>query len=1164
LDIETFIDRWSGREGGAERANYALFLSELTHALDLPRPEPADSTSGYRFEFPVRGDSGQPLRIDLYKRNAFILEAKQSRWAVNQDRPKNEAIIQPDMFGHVPRIRRGRRAGQDADMGAAFRQAWDYANRLPPDHDRPPFLITCDVGNTFEFYSDFSGNGRSYRAFPDDRRRLVPLAALIEPEIQQLFHDVWERPESLDPALERARVTREVAGYLAEVSKSLEERGHPAERVASFLGRVLFAMFAEDARLLPANSFTDLLTRCQDEPGSFKFQAEDLFARMDTGGFSAGLGAMVRRFNGSFYHEAEAFDLKREEIGTLLLAAGREWREVEPAIFGTLLEQALSAQDRSRLGAHYTPRPYVERLVQATIIDPLREDWAVARATSLARKEAHDTLGARKALAEFHERLVKTRVLDPACGTGNFLYVSLELIKALESEVEGALLELDGEGTAQGFEGLTRRGSDPRTFLGLELNPRAARIAELVLWIGYHQTQQRLHGEDYLVEGSVLQDFENINPPASRRNRGDTCVDALMTHDGPIIGGGGPDYPDRRLTPWPEAEFIVGNPPFIGGKDIRAELGDEYVEALWALYSDMDPGSDFVMYWWDRAADILTRKNSPTKRLGFVTTNSITQVFQRRTLARWMTETNRNKTSLSLVFAVDDHPWTKATRDAAAVRIAMTVAEKGRSEGQLYEIVPGTESGLDSDAPDFGMTVSEGVINADLTVGVDVTKAMALRANDGISSRGVSLHGAGFIVSPTEAAHLGLGRQDRPGLETHIKPYVNGRDITGRSRGKMVIDLFGLTAAQVLARYPEVYQHVSWSVRYDKDVNGVPRTNAKGHKLGREWNNRDTYKDNWWIFGEPRSDFRPALAGLSRYVATVETSKHRTFQFLDGAVLPDNKLLAIASADAAILAVLSSDVHFRWYIRNSGMLGVYDREAVYVKSRCFDPFPFPDLNDAQYALLDRAGEALDAFRKARLAEYPDLTITRLYNALEAHRAGRTPEGEGEERMSAEESSDFQCGSVLGLADLHAEIDRLTLEAYGLPADAGNEAILAHLVALNAKRAAEEAHGDIKWLRPDYQISRFAPRRVAGRETGQLIEEAHVTADRIKWPADDRSRLMMIRGALAEAAAPQPVEAIASRFKGRGVGPEVSRLLSTLERDGQVRRSSAGYALLRAA
>ena len=1163
LNIEAFIDRWSGREGGAERANYAMFLSELTSVLDLPRPEPADSTSGYRFEFPVRGDSGQPLRIDLYKRDAFILEAKQSRWAVNQGNPKNEAIIQPDMFGHAPVIRRGRRAGQDADMGAAFRQAWDYANRLPADHDRPPFLITCDVGRSFEFFSDFSGNGRSYRAFPDDRRRIVPLTALIEPDIQDLFHSIWEAPHALDPALERARITREVAGYLAEVSTALEGRGHSPERVASFLGRILFAMFAEDARLLPADSFTSLLTRCLDEPGSFKFQAEDLFARMDTGGFSAGLGTMVRRFNGSFYHEAEAFDLTREEIGTLLLAAGREWREVEPAIFGTLLEQALSDQDRSRLGAHYTPRPYVERLVQATIIDPLREDWAVARAAALARKEAGDAAGARNALTEFHERLVRTRVLDPACGTGNFLYVSLELIKTLEAEVEAALSELDEEVGEHGFEGLTRRGADPRTFLGLELNPRAARIAEMVLWIGYHQAQQRRYGDDYLVEGSVLQDFENINPRASRSNPTDRCVDAVMAHDGPIIGGGGANYPNARRTPWPEAEFIVGNPPFIGGADMREELGGEYLEALWALNPDMNNSADFVMYWWDRSADILTQKESKLRRFGFVSTNSITQVFSRRTVAKWLAEANPNRAPLSLVFAVDDHPWTKATRDAAAVRIAMTVAERGKSEGRLFEIVPGTERGLDTDAPQFDLKAVDGLINPDLTVGVDVTKAKGLKANGGVSSRGVSLHGAGFIISPAEAVYLGLGREDRPGLSSHIRRYFNGRDITGHSRGKMVIDMFGLSAEQVLKQYPEIYQHISWTVRYDKDENGVPRVTTKGVKRGREWNNRETYRDSWWIFGEPRSEFRPALDGLTRFIATVETSKHRTFQFLDGDVLPDNKLVAIASSDAAILAILSSSIHTAWAHRAGGWMGI-GNDPVYAKSLCFDPFPFPVLSEDQHAALGRAGEALDAFRKARLEEYPDLTLTRLYNALEAYYAGRTIDGEGEARMSAEESSDFQRGSVLALADLHQQIDRLTLGAYGLSNDSGTEAILAHLVALNAERVAEEARGEIKWLRPEYQIPRFAPRRVVGRETGQLLDESIAAADRIKWPADDRSRLMMIRGALAEANAPQMPEAITARFKGRGVGSEVSRLLSTLERDGQVRRSTNGFSLLRAA
>ena len=273
------MERAGGRRG-AERANYALFLGELTAALDLPPPEPADSTSTYRFEYPVRGPGAQPLRIDLYKRNAFILEAKQSRLSVNAHRlhDKGEApLAHADLFGGEPpagaaRPRKGR---WDADMRAAFNQAWDYASRLPADHERPPFLITCDVGRTFEFYADFSGQGRAYRAFPDERRRVITLESLADKAVQDQFRAVWEHPASLDPALKRAEATREVAGYLAQVSRALE-RDHPAEEVATFLTRTLFAMFAEDVGLLPEKSFTDLLravlTVTEDSGDSFSAQ----------------------------------------------------------------------------------------------------------------------------------------------------------------------------------------------------------------------------------------------------------------------------------------------------------------------------------------------------------------------------------------------------------------------------------------------------------------------------------------------------------------------------------------------------------------------------------------------------------------------------------------------------------------------------------------------------------------------------------------------------------------------------------------------------------------------------------------------------------------------------------------------------------------------------
>ncbi|MBA3812564.1 MAG: class I SAM-dependent DNA methyltransferase, partial [Caulobacteraceae bacterium] len=464
MGVEGFIARWGGREGGAERANYALFLAELTAALDLPPPQPAPSD--YRYEYPVRGAAGQPLRIDLYKKGCFILEAKQSRL----DPAKGEAIIvQEDLFGDAAPAR-PRRRRWDADMRAAFNQAWDYASRLPPDHDRPPFLITCDVGRTFELYSDFTGQGRAYRAFPAERERVIALEALADPDIQERLRAVWTAPATLDPAKRRAEATREVAAYLAEVSRALEKRGKPPEEVATFLTRVLFAMFAEDVGLLPADGFKTLLQRCQESPDTFAPQVSDLFQRMDEGGFSPGLGAMVRRFNGAFYKDRRAFPLEREEIGALLAAAGKDWRDVEPAIFGTLLEQALDPKDRARLGAHYTPRPYVERLVQATVMDPLRADWDAARAAAEDRQARGDTQGAQLELVAFHDQLTRTRVLDPACGTGNFLYVTLELMKALESEVLEARAGLVGAEDEDLITAVVKRGVDPRQFLGLELN----------------------------------------------------------------------------------------------------------------------------------------------------------------------------------------------------------------------------------------------------------------------------------------------------------------------------------------------------------------------------------------------------------------------------------------------------------------------------------------------------------------------------------------------------------------------------------------------------------------------------------------------------------------------------------------------------------------------
>jgi SAM-dependent methyltransferase len=709
----------------------------------------------------------------------------------------------------------------------ARRQAEDYAKALPATHGWPPFLIICDVGHCFELYADFTGQGKNYVQFPDRQRYRVYLDDLREPEVRARMAAIWQEPLALDPTRHAVRVTRKIAERLAAVSKALE-REHDPEEVALFLMRCVFTMFAEDAELIPKDSFKALLRDCRDNPSAFRPLVEELWRVMDKGGYSITLRTTMRRFNGKLFEEARVFALERAEIGELLAAAEHDWKGVEPSIFGTMLEQALDPAERARLGAHYTPRAHVERLVVETVIAPLREDW---RHVLGAVQQARDSGDQRKALAlieGFHQTLCETRVLDPGCGTGNFLHVTQELMKKLEGEVLDAAGEL---GSRERLGGIADRHVGPQQFLGMDTNRRAVAIADLVLWIGHLQWHFRTRG--YAPREPILERLDHIY----RR-------DAVLEWDGwpvPQWRDGEETLPNPRRPAWPEAEFIVGNPPFIGGKDIRARLGGLYAEALWAAHPQVNESADYVMYWWDRAAELLTRPGTKLRRFGLVTTNSITQVFQRRVVQRHLD----GKRPISLLLAIPDHPWTRVGKDTAQVRIAMTVAAAGRCDGRLREVI--SEASLDSDQPRIELNEQQGRINADLTIGTDVTLAQMLRANDGLCSPGVKLHGSGFLVTSAEAQALGLGR--RPGLEDHIRFYRNGRDLTARPRDVMAIDLFGLAANDVRERFPEIYQHVKLRVKEEKDSTGRP--------IGRDANSRRSYRDLWWVFGEPRKELRP-------------------------------------------------------------------------------------------------------------------------------------------------------------------------------------------------------------------------------------------------------------------------------------------------------------------
>lgn len=1069
------------------------------------------------------GQGGHRLgRIDLYRKGAFVLEAKQSRLK-GQDKevlPAQGALPFAEPAG--PRGRRGADRAWDVLMLNARRQAEDYAKALPTSHGWPPFLIICDVGHCFEFYADFTGQGKNYVQFPDRQRFRVYLDDLRDEAVRVRLRAIWNEPETLDPTRHAARVTRAIAQRLAAVSKALEKK-HDPEEVALFLMRCLFTMFAEDVELIPRDGFKTLLRDCRNNPGAFMPLVAELWKAMDEGLYSTAIRAQMKKFNGKLFDKAKVFALGREEIGELLVAAEHDWREVEPAIFGTLLEQALSEAERAKLGAHYTPRAYVERLVVETVIEPLREDWRAVLGAAQQARDGGDTKGALARVEGFHKTLCETRVLDPACGTGNFLHVAQELMKKLEGEVLDAAGEL---GARERLGGIADRYVGPRQFLGMELNERAVAIADLVLWIGHLQWHFRTRG--FAPKEPILEKLDHIHKR-----------DAVLTWDGapavPFVEGR-ESYPNPRRPEWPEAEFIVGNPPFIGGKDLRARLGDAKTQALWAAHPQMNESADFVMYWWDRCAELLTRKATKLRRFGLVTTNSITQVFQRRVVERHLSA----KKPISLLMAIPDHPWTKAGKDAAAVRIAMTVAVAGRHDGKLREV--GSESGLDGDQPQIALSEREGRINADLTVGVDVTRALALKASEGLCSPGVKLHGAGFIVSPREAEALGLGR--RSGLDAHIRPYRNGRDLMAKSRGVMVIDLFGLEAETVRERFPEVYQHLRLTVEADRRSQFAksPTTDAKA------------YLDQWWQFGKPRQELRPALAHLQRYIATVETAKHRVFQFLDRSILPDNMLVAVGLSDAFHLGVLSARCHTVWCLHQGGTLE--DRPR-YSKSRCFDPFPFPDASEAQKEAIRKPAEALDALRKQVLDEHPELTLTKLYNVREAIRAGQALD-ENEEAIRDK-------GLVLILNEHHDTIDSAVAAAYGWPADLSEDDILARLVALNAERAREEMAGRARWLRPDYQRPRFARDGKGGEqiEAAELVAPALVTSGKDAFPTDAVERVSAVLAALGAAATPLDADAIAQGFKqGLKVRRAVRDILVSLARVGEVSTADGGRSFVR--
>jgi len=1090
MTLDSFITRWS-KSAAAERANKDHFVLDLCEALDVPKPEPTTGDpehDRYVFEHDAKilHDGGKITigKIDLFKEGSLILEAKQG----STEKSKKRGTARRDTPAWY------------IEMRDAFGQALGYART---QHKPPPFIIVADIGYCFDLYASFDGTTH-YTSFPEPHTSRILIKDLAKH--RDLLRAIFLEPHSLDPSLRAARVTREVAGHLAELAKWLEAKKHPSELVAKFLMRCLFTMFAEDVGLLPDHLFTSAIEKYWlPNPKSFVGGVQSLWKAMNDGGdFLVG---KLLHFNGGLFHEPVALPLGEEGLKRLLEAAKCNWADVEPAIFGTLIERALDPRERHALGAHYTPRAYVERLVRPTIEEPLRADWDVVQAEVRQLVAAGKEDAARKAVRTFQQKLCSLRVLDPACGSGNFLYVSLDLFKRLEGEVLGMLA---GLGETQKLLHMETVRVTPAQFLGIEIKPWAKEIAELVLWIGYLQWHFKTYGKSLPVPEPVLKDYKNIEcrdavlaydrvelvlddkgKPVTRWD-GQTYKQSLVTGENvpneaaqiPVYR-----YTNPRMAAWPQADFVVGNPPFIGSKRMRDALGDGYVDAVRRVYEDVADGTDYVLYWWVKAAALVCA--GTVQRFGFITTNSITQAMSRRAIERALANGE-----VTMAWAIPDHPWVDAS-SGAAVRIAMTVGSSSRNTRSRRILT--VENEAFADGEEVAVTLCEREvpeIHSNLTGGAPITSVRPLRSNSRLASVALVRFSDGLMLDEETA------RQLEPAV---VFPLLTGRDLNQIPAERFVIDFYPLNEKESRSLAPKAFQHILDFV-----------------KPGRDHIRDSSSRVRWWRFGRDKVELRAAISSVNRYIATSEVSKHRFFCFAPSSVRPDHSLIVVGSDDAFLLGVLSSRVHIVWALASGGTLE--DRPR-YNRSVCFDPFPFPTPTTDQRKCIRDIGECLDAHRKRQQASYPDLTLTGMYNVLEKLRWG--------EALNTAERVIHEHGLVSVLKKIHDDLDAAVFDAYGWPHDLTDEQILEKLVKLNTERSEEERKGLIRWLRPEFQnpSGQKAATQTEMVDSEESEEDTAATTAAKAWPKKLPEQIAAVRDLLLGQASAWTAKQVAKQFKG---------------------------------
>jgi type II restriction/modification system DNA methylase subunit YeeA len=894
-----------------------------------------------------------------------------------------------------PAARAGRTSGGAAasagsTSGRSLDDAIDQLKRYALALENPPLLIACNL-DRFRIVTNWTNAVSARHEFDLD--------GLREPESRQKLKWAFAEPERLRPGLTRRHVTEIAAQKFAELAKDLRAKGYDPQAVAHFVNRLVFCMFAEDIGLLPNAMFTRMLKEAARAPAEFEPLCRALFGAMQTGGR---LGfERVEWFDGGLFDDDSALPLGKLEIERSLDAADMDWSQIDPSIMGTLFERGLDPDKRSQLGAHYTDAEKIMKIIEPVIRRPLEEEWSATKAKieeQLARADTGKSPSTRtrahneasNLFRGYLDRLRAFRVLDPACGSGNFLYLALQTLKDLEHR---ASIEAEALGLPREFP---RVG--PEQLLGIEINPYAAELARVSVWIGEIQWMQR-NGFG-ITRNPILRPLDTIE-----------CRDAILN-------------PDGTEPKWPAADVVIGNPPFLGGKLLIGSLGEDYVYTLFERYEGrVSAEADLVCYWYAKARQQLEARQC--KRVGLVATNSIRGGANRRVL-----DAIRER---GVIFdAWDDEAWVV---EGAAVRVSL-VCFAGASDAHQQPIR------LD------GQLIAE--IFSDLTArreggGVNLTMALRLSENARTSFQGVIKTGA-FDV-PAEIARewlqAPLNPNGRPNSDV-LRPISNGTDILRRAPERWIVDFPSDFGEHDAALYEKPFQWLLAKVKNQRQGKRERRASLR-----------------WWIMQRPRVDMRRAVQGLNRYLATPRNGRHRVFIWLPEVILPDCQLVVAARDDDATFGILQSSFHSLWSWRLCTWLG-QGNDPRYTHTTTFETYPFPagltPSNRANtYARDPRAQRVAAAARRLNeLRENwlnpPDLVV-RVPEVVPGYPDRILPRDEEcAKELKKRTLTKLYNHRPAWLDNVQEELDAAVAAAYGWPADLPDDEILERLFELNQERA----------------------------------------------------------------------------------------------------------------